>query len=505
MRHPAPAHPSRHDDRASARRAASTSFLDRAAGLAERAPISVVRPRRAPPGRTAERRPMPSSRLSFVAAPPCVTRAGSPEPTRRRRARAEPRARRSLIAPPASSSARRSSSAPRACAAWPHRRAPTDAILTLSFVAAPPSSPAPAHPSRHDDGERAPSREHVVPDRAAGFAERASISVCASRVRRLAARAERRRCLLSAQLRCCSSCVTAPAHPKPTRRPRERAPSREQSSFLIAPPASPSVRRSQSCASRVRPPAARAERRPTPPHVLSFAAAPHASPCRLTESRHDDRASARRAASNRRSLIAPPASSSARRSVSCASRVRRLPHRRAPTDAILSLSFVAAPPSSPRAGSPEPTRRRRARAEPRARRSLIAPPASSSARRSVSSCSACAAWPHRRAPTDVILTLSFVAAPPSHPRRLTEPTRRRASARRAASTSFLDRAAGLVERAPICVVASRVRRLAAPPSADRRHPLAQLRCCSSIVTRAGSPEPTRRRASARRAASIVVP
>ena len=45
---------------------------------------------------------------------------------------------------------------------WPHRRAPTDAILTLSFVAAPPSHPAPAHTSQHDDGERAPSREHVV-------------------------------------------------------------------------------------------------------------------------------------------------------------------------------------------------------------------------------------------------------------------------------------------------------------------------------------------------------
>ena len=89
-------------------------------------------------------------------------RAGSHEPTRRRRASAEPRARRSFSAPPTSSSARRSCRRARRAPSWPHRRAPTDAILTLSFVAAPPSHPAPAHTSRHDDGERAPSREHVV-------------------------------------------------------------------------------------------------------------------------------------------------------------------------------------------------------------------------------------------------------------------------------------------------------------------------------------------------------
>ena len=44
----------------------------------------------------------------------------------------------------------------------PHCRAPTDAILTFSSVAALPIA-APAHTSQHDDSEPAPSREHVVP------------------------------------------------------------------------------------------------------------------------------------------------------------------------------------------------------------------------------------------------------------------------------------------------------------------------------------------------------
>ena len=47
-------------------------------------------------------------------------------------------------------------------AARPHLRAPTDVILTFSFVAALPIA-APAHSSQHDDSEPAPSREHVVP------------------------------------------------------------------------------------------------------------------------------------------------------------------------------------------------------------------------------------------------------------------------------------------------------------------------------------------------------
>ena len=211
---------------ASARRAASTSFLDRAVDLVD-ARRSCRRAPRAP-SRTHRRAPTDVIlTFSFVAALPIAAPAHL-EPPRRRRARAEPRARRSLIAPPTSStradrvvvrrvrrpgrtagrrptsssrsaslllclsprrltradtttaSARRAAStsfldravdlvdARRSCRRAPrapsrtHRRAPTDAILTLSFVAALPIA-APAHSSRHDDGERAPSREHVVP------------------------------------------------------------------------------------------------------------------------------------------------------------------------------------------------------------------------------------------------------------------------------------------------------------------------------------------------------
>ena len=230
--------------------------------------------------------------------------------------------------------------------------------------------------------------------------------------------------------------------------------------------------------------------------------------------------------------------------------------RRHPHAQLRCCSSIA-----PRAGSHEPTRRRRASAEPRARRSFSAPPTSSSARRSCRRARRAPSWPHRRAPTDAILTLSFVAAPPSHPapahtsqhddgerapsrehvvlsarrrprrahadrvvvlgvrrpgrtaerrptpssrsasllllhrtpRRLTRANTTTASERRAASTSFFQRAADLVERAPIVSSCSACAVLAAPPSADRRHPHAQLRCCSSIAPRAGSHEPTRRR------------
>ena len=142
-----------------------------------------------------------------------------------------------------------------------------------------------------------PSRERiVVPDRAAGFAERGSISICASRVRPPPPR-RARRCPSRVQL-AAAPCVTAPAHRKPTRRPRKRRRAASESSFLIAPPASPSVGRSQSapraCGRR-----RRAERADAP-LVLSLLLL-LASPCRLTESRHDDRASAAEPRANRRS------------------------------------------------------------------------------------------------------------------------------------------------------------------------------------------------------------
>ena len=302
-----------------------------------------------------------------------------------------------------------------------------------------------------------------------------------------------------------------------------------------------------------------AERRPTSPSRSASLLLLHRTPRRLTRA-DTTTASERRAAST--SFL-----------VSAADLVERAPV----VSSCSACAVLAAPPSAdrrhphaqlrccssiaPRAGSPEPTRRRRASAEPRARRSLSAPPTSSSARRLCRRARRAPFWPHRRAPTDVILTLSFVAAPPSHPapahpsrhddgerapsrehvvpcqrrrprraradcvvvlgvrrsgrtaerrptsssrsasllllhrtpRRLTRADTTTASERRAASTSFLVSAADLVERAPIVSSCSACAVLAAPPSADRRHPHAQLRCCSSIAPRAGSPEPTRRR------------
>ena len=90
-----------------------------------------------------------------------------------------------------------------------------------------------------------PSRERVaVPDRAAGFAGRASISIRASRARPPPPR-RARRCSSRAQP-AAAPCITAPAHREPTRRPSERRRAASESPFPIAPPASPSVRRSQS-------------------------------------------------------------------------------------------------------------------------------------------------------------------------------------------------------------------------------------------------------------------
>ena len=122
------------------RRAASTSFLDRAVDLVERAPIvpscMACAVPDAPP--SADRRHCVQLRCCSA-----YRRAGSLEPTRRRRACSEPRARRSLIAPSTSSSARRSCRRAGRAPFRPHRRAPTD-VITFSFVAALPIA-VPAH------------------------------------------------------------------------------------------------------------------------------------------------------------------------------------------------------------------------------------------------------------------------------------------------------------------------------------------------------------------------
>ena len=312
------------------------------------------------------------------------------------------------------------SSAPRACAAAAAPSAP----MPLSCSARCCSlRTAPAHPSRHDDGERAPSREHVVPDRAAGLAERAPISVVVLGVRRSGRTAERR----------------------PT-------PSSRSASLLLL----------------------------------------HRTPRRLTRA-DTTTASARRAAST---SFLDRAAGLAERAPSCrrARRAPLWPHRRAPTDAILTLSFVAAPPSHPAPAHPKPTRRRRARAEPRARRSLIAPPASSSARRSVSSPRACAALAappsaDRRHPLGSASLLLLCVTAPAHPSRHDD-ARARAEPR-ARRSLIAPPASSSARRSSI------VRLARAPSWPHRRAPTdailsAQLRCCSSIAPRAGSPEPTRR-------------
>ena len=142
-----------------------------------------------------------------------------------------------------------------------------------------------------------PSRERVVvPDRSASFTERASIAIRASCARQSPPR-RARRCPSRAQP-AAVPCVTAPAHREPTRRPRERRRAASESLVLIAPSASPSVRRSQSapraCGRR------RRVERADAPLVLSPLLL-LALPRQLTESRHDDRASAAEPRASRRS------------------------------------------------------------------------------------------------------------------------------------------------------------------------------------------------------------
>ena len=311
--------------------AATTSFLYRAADLVERAPTvlscAACAVLAAPP--SADQRHHAQLRCC-----PAYRRASSLEPTRRRRARAEPRARRSFIVPPTLSCTRRPCCHARRAPFWPYRRAPTD-VITLSFVAALPTT-VPAHSSRHDNGERAPIREHVVPLSRRRPRRARADRVVVRGVRRSGRTAERRpKSSRSASLLLCLS---------PRRLPR-------------ADTTTASARRSASTSFLYRD-ADLAERRPT---VLSCAA------CAVL-------------------ALKPSADRRHHAQLRCCSACRR-------------------------AGSHEPTRRRRARAEPRARRSFIAPPTSSSARRPCRRARRAPSRPHRRALTDVI-TLSFVAALP---------------------------------------------------------------------------------------------
>ena len=173
-----------------------------------------------------------------------------------------------------------------------------------------------------------------------------------------------------AQLRCCSAYRRAGSL-EPTRRRRARAEPRARRS-LIAPPTS-STRADRVVVRRVRRPGRTAGRRPTSSSRSASLLLCHR---RAGSPRADTTtASARRAAST--SFLDRAADLvDARRSCRRAPRAPSRTHRRAPTDVILTFSFVAALPIAAPAHL-EPTRRRRARAEPRARRSLIAPPTSS--------------------------------------------------------------------------------------------------------------------------------
>ena len=188
---------------ASERRAASeSSCRPSAADFVVRAPIA--------PSPAAARRSVraaPLCRADFAApqrAPPArLCQSRHARPRERRRAASESSF---LIAPPASPSVRRSSFAPGACSR--SRRAErADAPLRRAQLAAAPHVTAPAQFRANTTSARAPpSRERVVvPDRAAGFAERASIVIRASRVQPQPPRRARRRPPPSSSACCCSS------------------------------------------------------------------------------------------------------------------------------------------------------------------------------------------------------------------------------------------------------------------------------------------------------------
>ena len=104
---------------------------------------------------------------------------------------------------------------------WQRRRTPTD-VITPSSAATRRPSPRRRSSSRHDDGDHAPSREHVVPwSRAADLAERAPIVSPGATCTVLAAPPSADQCHY-VQLRCCSLPIAAPALRAPTTTTSER-------------------------------------------------------------------------------------------------------------------------------------------------------------------------------------------------------------------------------------------------------------------------------------------
>ena len=235
-------------------------------------------------------------------------RAGSPEPTRRpserRRAASESSI---LIAPSASPHVRRSQSAPCAAATPPRRarRCPSRAQLTDAPYVTAPAQPEPTR--RPSKRRRAASESSIL------IVPSASPNVRRSQSAPCAAATAAAPCApmpLSCSAHCCSLRHCA-GSPEPTRRPSERRRAASESSILIAPSASPNVRRSPSA-----PCAAATAAAPCAPVPLSCSAhccpflrhrAGSFEPTRRPSKR-------RRAASESSILIAPSASPNVRRS-----------------------------------------------------------------------------------------------------------------------------------------------------------------------------------------------
>ena len=327
--------------------------------------------------------------------------------------------------------------------------------------------------SPHDNDERALSRWYFVPcSRAADLFERSPIapSGASCAVLDTPPSADRRH---RAQLRCCSLPIAASAPRAHTTMTSERCAA--SALFLPqAPPGMPLARVRRFVRLRMRRFGRAAKRRPTSPHSAPLLLTAHrrAGAAR----RHDDGERAPRAANTSFLHRALPTSSNARRSRRRAPRAPCWPHCRAPTD-VTTPSFVATHRPSPR-WLREPTRRQRARAEPRARRSLIARhrPRRARAGRVVERRVRCVGRTAERRPTSP----RPASLPFSTHRRAgstilhDDDERARASAEPRARRSLLERRRSNSWRALVASSGAACAALAAPPTADRCHH-AQLR------------------------------
>ena len=358
--------------------------------------------------------------------------------------------------------------------------------ITAPLAALPSPRSAHSEPTPATPAERAPSREHVVP------CQRRRPSSSAHRSRRRA-----HACAVSGRIRRAPTDViltfsSVAALPSPRLFTRTDTDDARRAS------AEPRARRSLSSAADLR--RARTDRvvvrsvrrlwphRRAPTDVIltfsSVAALP--SPRLFTRT---DTGDARRASAEPRASVVPcPSAADLRRARTGRAVVRtRAPFvaataERRPTSSARSAPLLLCPR---RACSLEPTPTTPAeRAPSRERASFLvrAPPTLSSAHRSCRRAQRAPSWPRRRAPTDVILTFSSVAALPS-PRLFTRTDTddaRRASAepRARRSLSAPPTLSSAHRSCPSCAACAV---LAAPPSADRRHPHAQPRCCSALA------------------------